>query len=123
MNYLIKKAESIVGIMDNEFFTRENPAPIHEAIKNRVDLYTKLGEVKEQDGTIHLLKEKSLKEPFLFSYLNFFADMSLYLFDTYLFVIMAVQEMCRYSHTIKENSIIDELHITIMDMYSENIIN
>jgi hypothetical protein len=76
--------------MDHEIFTRENPVPIHEAVNNKVANYTKLGEVKVQDGAIHLLKEKSAKGLFTFSYLNFFADMSLYLFDTYLFVIMAV---------------------------------
>jgi hypothetical protein len=97
IDYLVDKTKILVQILDHEFFTRENPKPLNEAIKNRLDLYCRLGEVKLIDGAIHLMHTKSNKEPFLFSYLNFFAEMSSYLFDTYLCVILAISEMCKQS--------------------------
>ena len=89
------KSKFLVGILDHEFFTRENQTPVDDAIKNRLGLYSRLGEVKFNGDDIHLLKVKSSNNPFLFSHLNFFADMSLYLLDTYLFVILGVHEMCK----------------------------
>jgi hypothetical protein len=69
------------------------------------------------------MKAKSNKEPLMFSYLNFFAGMSSYLFDTYLFVIIAVSEISKYGKQVKENNLIDELHVAIREMYSDNQIS
>lgn len=42
--------------------------------------------------------------------------------DTYLFVGMAVMEICNSNHEIRENELVYELHQMIIKMHSQNLL-
>jgi hypothetical protein len=54
--------------------------------------------------------------------LNYFRKIGHYIADTYLIVIFALQDICEANHIINETRLVHELHLTIMEMYNDNII-
>lgn len=91
----------MVNYLDHEFFARQEQKPLEELLALRFEAMQTLGEIKITNGTVTLLnRAKSLST---FSYLQYFADMSLYLFDTYLLVLMAVQEVANNGYTLKQD--------------------
>jgi len=43
--------------------------------------------------------------------------MGLYMMDTYLIVLMAVQEICNGNYEVREENLITELHTAIITMH------
>lgn len=54
--------------------------------------------------------------------LNYFAQMSHCFIDTYLVVLLALEDICEANHVINETKLVNELHMTILHMYNDNII-
>ena len=78
--------------MDHEFF-KKLEKPIEPLVAQRLGLLQRLGEIKmEADGKVRVLKslEETQRE---FSFVSYFSEMSSYLYDTYLMVLLAVQEI------------------------------
>lgn len=48
--------------------------------------------------------------------------MGLHLTDTYLVVIMAVSEICNGGHEVVEENFISELHLVIIKMYEQSLV-
>ena len=61
--------------------------------------------------------EESQKD---FSFVSYFSEMSSYLYDTYLLVLLAVQEIQQGSLLVKESNLVTELHMMCLDMYNDN---
>lgn len=56
------------------------------------------------------------------SLVSFFNELGLHLMDTYLIVLIAVQEICESNLEIQDENLIDELHKAIILMYSQRLI-
>lgn len=54
--------------------------------------------------------------------INFFHKLGLHLFDTYLFVMMAVSEICNQNIEIREIELVHNLHQMIIKMHSQNLL-
>jgi hypothetical protein len=58
-----------------------------------------------------------------FCLLRFFKVMGLFMIDTYLFVLMAVKELCVGNFVVREDNLVVELHNAIKDMHSESLVD
>lgn len=43
--------------------------------------------------------------------------------DTYLFVLMAVKELCVGNYVVREDNLVVELHNALKDMHSESLVD
>ncbi len=54
--------------------------------------------------------------------LNYFNRTSQYVFDAYLIVLSALEAICEANHVVNETKLIDELHVSTIQMYDDNLI-
>ena len=115
----------MVNMLDHEFYARTDAKSIDQLISDRL---TELAQFKEisltKDGKIVFNQAKKVTQEksaaVNFSYISFFAEMSQYLYETYWLVLLACQEICQKLHVVRENKLVEEMHIKIKDMFSDN---
>jgi hypothetical protein len=54
--------------------------------------------------------------------INFLKGLGHYMLDTYLIVLMAVQEICNSNYVLREDQLIIELHEAIKEMHGDNLV-
>lgn len=54
--------------------------------------------------------------------LNYFNRTSQYVFDAYLIVLSALEAICEANHVVNETKLINELHVSTIQMYDDNLI-
>jgi hypothetical protein len=54
--------------------------------------------------------------------LNYFNRTSQYVFDAYLIVLSALSAICEANHVVNETKLINELHVSTIQMYDDNLI-
>lgn len=109
----------VVEILDHEFF-KKLEKPIEPLVRQRLALLESLKEIKvEADGRVRVLRnpEEGQKN---FSFVSYFSEMSAYMYDTYMLVLLAVQEIQQGSLLVKESNLVTELHMMCLDMYNDN---
>ena len=64
-----------------------------------------------------------MKDSKSFSLLKLFSNLLGHIFDTYLIVCLALQEVSQGNLVIKENRLVNELHKATQKMYDEHIVS
>lgn len=109
----------MVNLLDHEFYDRSDSTPLNEMFAQRLDVLTKLGEIQIENGEIKnsaastTAKSSKTKQGTSFSYISFFGDMSSYLTETYMLVILAVKEINEQNLRVREERLLSELHYKI----------
>ena len=57
-----------------------------------------------------------------FSLVNFLNELGQHLLDTYLVVLMALDEIIQSNSVVNEKNLIESLHFAIIDMYNNNLL-
>ena len=79
-----------------------------------IEISPRTKEISLSDSTRKSLKEQVMPRKRNFSYVDYFYQMGLYLVDTYLCALLAVTEMLAGNHTLREESLIQNLHGAII---------
>ena len=58
----------------------------------------------------------------LFSMTNFFGELQSHIIDTYMIVLMALDDIISSNMVVKETKLIENLHFAIIDLYNENLL-
>jgi hypothetical protein len=107
-------------IIRHEYIESKKQNSIDEMLKDRLVLLSLVGEIKLlENDKIQMITDKE-KKPFTF--IEFMAGIGLYMLDTYLIVLYAVNEVNNSNYVIREENLINELHMCIQNMYSDGII-
>ena len=122
----------------SEFLNRDKRG-LSESMRHRIDLLKDekeltIEEFPEVKKTSIKLNPKIIqKQPTIgqgnvairgatFSMINFFSELCDYIYDTYLIVLIALDNVISSNLVIKEKSLIENLHFAIIDMYNENLV-
>jgi len=118
---LITQVTEVYSILRYEFIEKLKQRPIPDSVQDRLHALEEFGEIKIKDGQISkAARNKKQREQL--SLVKFFNNLGLHLMDTYLFVNMAVMEICNSNHEIREEQLIHELHQMIIKMHSQNLV-
>ena len=112
----------VYSVIRFEFIEKLKQKPIPDSVQNRLTVLQEFEEITIEDGQIKR-KERQKRGPTQFSLINFFYKLGLHLFDTYLFVLLAVSEICNSNIEIREEKLVHELHQVIIKMHSQNLIS
>lgn len=105
-------------IFRNEYLEseRDKLTSFSESFYERLTMLEKLGEIKIVSN-FHIQRLHQQKEN-CFSLINHFGSMGQSMVDTYLIVLIAVQEMCNNNFVVIKDNLVGELHNEIKYMHS-----
>lgn len=102
------------SIIRHEYLNKEEPRPFEELLNERLNLLQIFNEIERTQSQVKLVRiNVNKKAEKHFTFISYFTEMGMYMIDTYLLVLIAVSEINNANYVIKQENLIQQLHLEI----------
>ena len=122
------QCELLSSLLRNEYLLRDN-RNFEDSVAHRIQCVANQKEIIVKDGQIALSKavaQQATKAQqtgsYSFAFVTFFDELCSHILDTYLCTLTALEGIVSGNMVVREEALVQNVHLAIMDLYSEGLI-